>query len=103
MGTCFDEVGDHLALRNSAPVARRGTAVGGVVERFGAPSITSANSRTVRDQRLFSFIRGRRDVQCRVPRYSRAGGARPDLDEPERRAGPGVPEKRGAQSPARCS
>ena len=45
-----------------------GTPVGGVVDRFGSPSVTSAYIGAFRDERLckFSLIRGGSDMQGRV-------------------------------------
>ena len=68
IGTCFDEIGDHLALCIRIPPVAPGTPVGGVVERFGSPSVASANVGALADERLgeFSLMRGGSDVQRRV-------------------------------------
>ncbi len=67
--TCFDEIDDHLMLRISVPVARTGTRVCGVVERFGTPSIPGTNIRTVRHQRPgeVSSVGCRGNVQRSIP------------------------------------
>ena len=52
IGTCLDQISDHLALCILVPVDRTRTAVCGIVEGFGAPSISSTNLRTHCDKRL---------------------------------------------------
>src|SRR3954465_12728074 len=66
--TGLDEIRDHLTLCRRIPVLRAGTPVGGVVERFSSPAVTSANIGASRNQRLgdFSLMRGRSDMQRRV-------------------------------------
>ena len=52
MCTCFDEASDYLTLRISAPVARSGSPICGVVNRLGTPSIASPNICALPDERL---------------------------------------------------
>ena len=43
IGAGFDEIGDHVTLRDRIPAVRARTAVGSVVKRLSSPSVTSAN------------------------------------------------------------
>src|SRR3954471_11705634 len=65
---CLDELRDHVTLCHRIPVRRAGTPVGGVVERFSSPAVTSANIAASRNKRLgdFSLMRGGSDMQRRV-------------------------------------
>ncbi len=66
--TFFDEVGDHQSLPVPIRRGRTGTPICGVVERFGAPSVTSADISTSCDEEFgkFSLVRGGSDVRRRV-------------------------------------
>jgi hypothetical protein len=63
-----DQIGNHRTLCNRVPVLCVGTPVGGVVERFGSASVTSAHISALRDERLgeLSSIRGGSDMKSRV-------------------------------------
>src|SRR4051812_14223734 len=65
----FDEIGDHVSLRHWIQPMRTGSAVGCIVERLGAPSVTGANVGASRDERLgqWSLLCGGTDVKRRVP------------------------------------
>jgi hypothetical protein len=64
----IDEEGDDLTLCITVPRLRARTPVGGVVQRFGSPSVRCSNVGTSRDERFgeFTLIRGSRHVQRRV-------------------------------------
>ena len=65
---CFDEISNDVTLCHRIPVLPAGTPVGGVVERFSSPSVTSANVGASCDERIgeFSLMRGGGDMQRRV-------------------------------------
>ncbi len=68
--TCFDEVTDYLTLSASALVARTGTPVRGIVQRFGTPSVTSTDICASRYKSLGEFwlMCGGSNMQCCVTR-----------------------------------
>jgi hypothetical protein len=70
IGTCLDEVANHLALSRRVPPVRSGTPICRVVQRFGSPSVTGANHGAMCNERLGeSSMRGGSDnMQCRVAR-----------------------------------
>ena len=63
IGAVLDEIDDDLPLSTGIPAP-----VGGVVQRFGSPSVPRTNSRAACDEHLNDFwlMRGRCDVECRV-------------------------------------
>jgi hypothetical protein len=64
----LDEKSDHIILRSRIPQRVAGSPVGGVVERLGAPPVTSVNTCALRNQQLGNlwFMRGSSDMQRRV-------------------------------------
>ena len=65
---CFDEISNYLGLRHRIPVLRARTPVGGVVQWFSSPSVTSSHIGTCSHEQLggTSLLRGCRDMQRRV-------------------------------------